>query len=64
MVDWHDCNRDIGQHLRYVITPLPEWNDGQPSWAMVVISDKAATYLPINHCPICGERLMAQQGQE
>ena len=64
VIDWHNCNGKIGRRLHYVLSPLPEWNDGQPSWALVLVGAKSATYLPISYCPICGERLPEQEGQD
>jgi len=63
IVKWHNCNREIGELLRRVSRPNPDWNSGQPSWALVVIDghSKKAIWLPIQYCPICGTRLVIEE---
>ena len=61
IVDWHNCDNEIGQHLHYASNPLPGWNNGQPGWALVLTDNHGITYFKINYCPVCGERLWERE---
>ena len=58
-VSWHNCDGRIARQLHYVLSPPPEWNDGQPGWALFL--SPPPTYLRISFCPICGEYLPEQE---
>ena len=54
---WHDCDGEIGELLRKAVQPAGEFNDGQPTWFIMVLRRSSPEPLAVSYCPICGERL-------
>lgn len=55
---WHNCDGKIGQYLRYITKPDADFNDGVPTWAIVVHEPTYVwAYVPVKYCPVCGEML-------
>lgn len=56
-LEWHNCNGEIGKHIRFVSEPLKSFNGGKPTWVLLISGPKSLIYMPMNYCPICGEAL-------
>ena len=56
-IDWHNCDGEIGAHLRQATNPPQSFNDGNPTWYILLLVYGGKKELPINYCPVCGEEL-------
>ena len=56
-ITWHNCDGEIGRHLRQATNPPQSFNDGNPTWYLLALVYGGKKELPISYCPICGEKL-------
>ena len=52
--NWHFCDTEKCSILRFIPDPPNEWNDGKPAYSIFM---HGKGYVPITHCPWCGELL-------